>query len=53
MNPDLTEVNLQPQALTTAEFIQAVKQGKITDGPTLSAYGLLLITHPEFFRLAE
>ncbi len=47
-NLDLTEVGLERLELTPVEFAQAVEQGQITDAPTISAYGLLIIKFPEF-----
>lgn len=40
-NPDETEVDLIHCKMTAEEFEQAVLNGKITDAPTISAYGLL------------
>lgn len=47
---DLTEAGLERLELTPQEFSQAVENGHITDAPTISAYGLLVIKFPEFFK---
>jgi len=38
--PDVTETDLVHHKMTIEEFEQAVLSGKITDAPTISAYGL-------------
>lgn len=42
-NPDVTETDLIHHKMTVSEFEKAVLSGKITDAPTISAYGLLKI----------
>jgi ADP-ribose pyrophosphatase len=42
-NLDVTEVGLEKMTMSINEFEQAVSNGKITDAPTISAYGLLKI----------
>lgn len=41
--PDLTEADLTHIKMTPEEFEQAVATGKMTDAPSLSAYGILKI----------
>lgn len=40
---DITEVGLETIKMTKEEFEAAVSNGTLTDAPTISAYGLLLI----------
>lgn len=50
---DLTEAGLERLELTLQEFSQAIDSGEITDAPTISAYGLLVIKFPAFFKSAK
>lgn len=45
-NPDVTETDLKHHKMTIEEFEQAVLSGRITDAPTISAYGLWKMNLP-------
>jgi 8-oxo-dGTP pyrophosphatase MutT (NUDIX family) len=47
---DVTEAGLERLELTLQEFLQAIKNSEITDAPTISAYGLLIVKFPEFIN---